>query len=203
MRTLTRLLVSLAVLGLVPAVADGQSVVGGMAGGVVSRQIRDPGDASDTRTGGMVGAFVDVQTPATFLAVLAEVFYVQRGGRVDLEGPAGLQGQVRADLLGFTLAPTLHVGMGPVSVFAYGGPMVEVPLYTRSSAELESAYQTPAGGVFAVTAGGGLGVGAGPWSVRVEARIVEELSPVYTGDAGDFRHRSKEILVRVGRIGGG
>jgi hypothetical protein len=25
------------------------------------------------------------------------------------------------------------------------------------------------------------------------------LSPAFTGDVGDFRHRSKEILVRVGR----
>ena len=202
MRTPTRFLVSLAVLALVPAVVGAQSVVGGMAGAVVSRQIVDPGDDTDTRTGGMVGAFVDVQTPVGPLAVLAEAFYVQRGGRVDLEGPAGLQGEVRSDLIGFTVAPTLRVGIGSASLFAYGGPMIEIPVYTRSSAELETAYRTPTSGVFAVTGGGGLAVGTGDWSVRVEARIVEEISAAYTGDAGDFRHRSKEILVRVGRIRG-
>jgi hypothetical protein len=200
MRTLTRALVSLVVLSWIPQLAGAQSAIGGMAGRVESRQIRDRGEDSGTRTGALVGAFIDVETPVGPLSVLAEAFYAQRGGRFDLAGTAGFQGQVQADVLGFTVAPTLHAGIGPLSVYAYGGPMLETPVRTRSTGELSPAYRNPAGQVFAVTGGGGLAVRAGVWSVRIEARVVEELSAAFSGDAGDFRHRSKEILVRVGRI---
>jgi len=199
MRTLTRVLVSLATLASVPCVANAQSVIGGLAGRVESRQLRDRGEDSDTRAGAMVGAFVDVQTPVAPLSILAEAFYAQRGGRFDLGGTSGLQGQVQADVLGFTVAPTLHAGIGTVSVYAYAGPMVETPVRTRFTGELAPAYRNPTGQIFAVTAGGGLGVRSGVWSVRVEARVVEELSAAFAGAAGDFRHRSKEILVRLGR----
>ena len=174
-------------------------MIGGLAGRVESRQLRDRGEDSDTRAGALVGAFVDVQTPVGPLSILAEAFYAQRGGRFDLGGTSGLQGQVQADVLGFTVAPTLHAGIGPVSVYAYAGPMVETPVRTRFTEELSPAYRNPAGQVFAVTAGAGLAVRAGIWSVRAEARVVEELSAAFSGDAGDFRHRSKEILLRVGR----
>lgn len=200
MRTLTRVLVSLAAVTFVPGVAAAQSVMGGMVGYVGSRQLRDRADDSATRTGALVGAFVDVETPVGPLGILAEAFYAQRGGRLELGSSPGQQGEVQADVLGFTVAPNLHVGFGPVSAYAYAGPMVEMPVRTRYTDELAAAYRNPAGQILAVTAGAGLGVRFGIWSVRAEARVVEELSPAFTGDAGDFRHRSKEILVRVGRM---
>ena len=170
-----------------------------MAGRVESRQLWKHHEDSALRTGALVGAFVEVQTPVSSLRILAEAFYAQRGGRFDLEGTPGLQGQVQADVLGFTVAPTLLAGFGPVSVFGYAGPTVETPARTRFTQELAPAYRNPAGQIFAVTAGAGLAVRSGVWSVRFEARVVEEMSAAFSGDAGDFRHRSKEILVRVGR----
>ncbi|HSG50282.1 MAG TPA: hypothetical protein VLA43_20820, partial [Longimicrobiales bacterium] len=100
---------------LVPGPVRAQSVVGGMAGRTESRQLRDRGEASGTRAGNVVGVWADVQTPAAPLGVLAEGFYAQRGGRFDLSGTSGLQGQVQADLLGVTVAPLLRMGVGPLS----------------------------------------------------------------------------------------
>lgn len=148
----------------------------------------------------MTGAFIDVQTPVGPLSILAEAFFAQRGGQFDANHPEVPEGQVRADVLGFTVAPTLRVELGPASVYGYAGPMVEVPVHTRYTSDLASAYRFPAGQIFAVTAGGGVGVGVGAWSVRLEARVVEELSSAFSSDAGDYRHRSTEILVRVGKV---
>ena len=176
MRTVTSLLLLSAlsvtsVQAQAPGAGGSQSVLGGMAGRVESRQLRDRGEESGTRTGNLVGVFVEVRTPVAPLGVLAEAFYAQRGGHFDVDETPGLQGQVQADVLGLTVAPTLRVGVGPVSAYAYGGLMVETPVRTRYTGELEPAYRNPAGQIFAVT----------------------------TGDAGDFRHRSREILVRLGR----
>ena len=199
MRTLTRVVVSLAALAALPCTVGAQSVVGGMAGRVESRQLRDRADDSATRRGILVGAFVDVQTPVAPLGILAEAFYAQRGGRLDLGSAPGVQGEVQADVLGVTVAPQFQVGVGPVSAYAYAGPMVEMSVRTRYTDELAPAYRNPSAQTLAVTAGGGLGLRLGVWSVRAEVRVLEELSSAFTGDAGDFRHRSKEILVRVGR----
>jgi hypothetical protein len=200
MRTLTRLLVSLTAVALVPGALRAQATVGAVVGRTESRQLLDRDADSDTRTGYLAGGFVEVQTPAGPLSVLAEAFLAQRGGTFAPGRPDSLRGEVQADMLGFTVAPLLHAGVGPVSVYGYAGPMVEMPVRTRSAPDLSPAYRTPAGQIFAVTAGAGVGFDAGVWSVRLEARVVEELSNAYSGDAGDFRHRAKEILVRVGRL---
>jgi hypothetical protein len=171
-----------------------------MAGRVESRQLRDRQEDSKTHTGFMAGAFVDVQTPVAPLTVLAEAFYAQRGARYDLGAAAELEGQVQSEVVGFTLAPTFHVRVGPVSAHVYGGPTMETPLRTQAPTELEPAYRSPAGQIFAVTAGGGVAVRTGIWSVRLEARVVEQLSAAFSGALGDFRHRSTEILVRVGKV---
>jgi hypothetical protein len=64
------------------------------------------------------------------------------------------------------------------------------------------AYQNPAAQVFSVTAGGGVELRIlTQYGFRLEVRHVEGLSPAFTSDAGDFKHRSTEILVRVGRHG--
>lgn len=200
MRTLTTLLVSfLAVAG--PQAASSQAVVvGALAGAVESRQLRERDDDSRPRDGLTAGVFVEVGTPAPLVAVLAEARYAQRGGRFPLQG--GRVGDVQADYLVATLAPTFRLAVGPVALFAFGGPSLELTLRTRSVAELANAYADPASQVFAVTAGGGVELRTPGWSVRGEARIVEQLSSAYRGDAGTFRHRATELVVKVGRRAG-
>jgi hypothetical protein len=204
MRTLTKPMVSLAVLAALVALPSGHSaaqsiLVGGVAGRAESREVRDRAADSDTRSGFVVGAWTEVTSPVPFVGALAEAVWVRRGGAFPLGGPAGLRGDVESDWLAMTVAPVLRGGVGPVHLYVYGGPTVELPLRTRTAAELRSAYAAPTDQGFAVTAGAGLGVRSGRWSVQGEARRVEGLSTAYSGSAGDVRHRSTELLVRVAR----
>jgi len=199
----TTLLLSLALLPPTARAAAAQVVVGGVAGVARSREILARGSNSETRGGFLAGAWADVQTPAPLLHVLAEAAYARRGGRFPLGGPAGLKGDVESDWLAATVAPTLRVGAGPVAVYVYGGPTLEVPMRTRTAAALRTAFATPSDQVLSATAGAGLEVRWSRWSARGEARIVEGLSTAYSGSAGDFRHRSVEVVLRMGRRGQG
>lgn len=207
MRTLTTAMVSLA-LALAPLPArpepvTGQEpqrvVVGGVAGLVRSRQVADGGETSDPRTGFLAGAWVEVSTPVSFLHVLAEAAYVRRGGRVPVGGPANLLGEVESDWFAATVAPVARVAVGPAALFAYGGPTLEVPSRTRTVAQLQNRYASPTDQALAVTAGAGVGIHRGRWEVRGEVRHVEGLTSVYAGTDGSLKHRSTEVVVRVGR----
>lgn len=211
MRTLTTAMVSLATgatatlvllaLLLVPdtAAAQQQVTTGGVAGLVRSRQLAEGGEESEPRTGFLVGAWVEVGTPVRFLHVLAEAAYVRRGGRVTVGGPAAVVGEVESDWITATVAPVARVGNGPGSVFVYAGPTLEVPARTRTVAPLQNRYATTSDQAFAVTAGAGLGVHRGRWEVRGELRHVEGLTSVYSPSSGGIRHRSTEMVVRLGR----
>jgi hypothetical protein len=208
MRTLTSPMVSLPAVAVLLAAAPGparaQSVVAGAVIGVTqSRQLVQQESDSESRRGFVAGAWVDVETPEPLLHVLAEAAYARRGGRFPLGGPGGLTGEVESDWLAATVAPALHVSIGPVAAYAYGGPTLELHVRTRSAAALRNAYAIPSDQSFSVTAGGGLEGRMGSWSVRGEARIVEGLSSAYSGSAGDVRHRSMEVLLRVGKRRGG
>lgn len=198
MRTLTTLMVSLTALAALPGSSLGQTLTMGLMGGSVeSKQILQNADDSGTRSGILVGAFVDVETPTPFLQVLVEGAFVQRGGTFTLD--SGFETEVEANFLAFTVAPTLRFGTGPAAAVLYAGPTVETSTNTRSPGELNNAYASPSGQVFGVTVGGGLEVGVGTWLVRGEARLLEELSSSFRNGSGDIRHRSTEIVVRIGR----
>lgn len=208
MRTLTRPLVSLVALVASLAVAahpaSAQSVVvGGVAGVSRSRQLRDRAADSSSRTGFVAGAWVDVASPVAPLHFLAEAAYARRGGTFPLGGPAGLTGDVESDWLAATVAPMLSAGIGPVAVYAYGGPTLEVPVRTRTAAALRTAFATPSDQGLSVTAGAGLEARWDGWSVRGEVRLVEGLTSAYSGSAGEIRHRSTEVVLRVGKRRGG
>lgn len=199
MRTLPLMATLVLLAAPAPVRAQGLRGVGLFGGSVESRQIRTREGESDRRTGILAGAFVDVPVSGGLWSVLAEAEYVERGGKFtgDADG-----GEVEADYLAATVAPEWHVDVVFVGAFLYGGPTLELSMRTRSSANLAGAYQNPAGQVFSVTAGGGVELRVLPtYAFRLEVRHVEGLSPAFTGDAGDFKHRSTEILVRVGRQG--
>jgi len=202
MRTLATSLVSLVVVLGLPHRAGAQSILAGAVAGVVeSRQIRERGADSDARTGFLAGAWADIPTPALPLHVLAEVAYVRRGGTFPLGDPADLLGDVEADYLATTVAPLVRIGIGLFAAFVYAGPMFETPLRTRSAAALRTAYANPSDQGISATAGAGLEWLGPRWVVRGEARIVEGLSAAFSGPAGEYRHRSVEVLLRVGRSG--
>ena len=200
----TTLLLSLALFPATPGASSAQPVVvGAVLGRAESRELRERAGDSDLREGLVVGAWADVETPARLVHVLAEAVYARRGGRFPLGGPGGLSGEVESDWLAATVAPLLSTGIGPVAVYVYGGPTLEVPVRTRTAAALRSAYATPSDQGLSVTAGTGLEARWGRWSVRGEVRVVEGLTSAYSGSAGDVRHRSTEVLVRVGKRRGG
>ncbi len=204
MRTLAKPMVSLlalaALFAVPPSPGRAQSVVvGGVAGANRSIELLERASDSESRNGFVAGAWVDVETPKPLLHVLAEAAYARRGGRFPLGGASGLIGEVESDWVALTVAPVLHVGIGPVAAYAYGGPTLEMPVRTRTAAELDNAYAAPSDQGFSVTAGAGLEGRTDGWSVRGEARVVQGLSSSYSGSAGDLRHRSVEMVMRVGR----
>ncbi|HSW29026.1 MAG TPA: hypothetical protein VLH75_05945 [Longimicrobiales bacterium] len=204
MRTLARPMVSLlalaALFGATPSPGRAQSVVvGGVGGANRSRELLERAADSELRNGFVVGAWVDVETPKPPLHVLAEAAYARRGGRYPLGGASGLTGVVESDWVAVTVAPVFHVGIGPLAAYAYGGPTLEMPVRTRTAAELQNVYAAPSDQELSVTAGAGLEGRMDGWSVRGEARIVQGLSSSYSGSAGDIRHRSVEMVMRVGR----
>ncbi len=202
MRTLAASLVSLVVLLTLPEEAVSQSVLaGGVAGLVESRQIRERAEDSETRAGFLVGAWADIPTPTRPLHVLAEIAYVRRGGTFALGGPSGTVGDVEADYLATTVSPLLRFGADAVGVFVYAGLTFEAPLRTRIAPGLAAAYSEPSDQSISATAGAGLEWQSSRWVVRGEGRIVEGLSAAYANAAGDYRHRSFELLLRVGKSG--
>jgi len=63
----------------------------------------------------------------------------------------------------------------------------------------EAAYASPSDQAFSATAGAGLEGRLDGWAVRGEGRVVEGLSSAYSGSAGEIRHRSVEVLLRLGK----
>lgn len=206
MRTLTGLLVSAnAVLILTRPVAGQLPSVGVQTGVVRSTQHRDRAGDSNSHRGPLVGVFVDPQTPVSWLSVLAELSWIQRGSSYDsmVPGSAGsvTQVQVRTDYLTFTLAPTVRVSEGPVSLFGYAGPSTDILIRSRTSLELRTILDQASNQVLAAVAGGGLEVHLpGGQVVRSEVRMDWGVSAAYSGSSGDVKYRSLEILVRLGRF---
>lgn len=182
-----------------PAPLHAQGLLVGAHGGLVSsRQLVRDAEPSEKRTGFLAGAFVEVTTPASWVRVLAEASFVRRGGRFVLQG--GQVGDVRADYLVFSVSPVVRHHLGPVALFVYGGPSLEAHLQARAAAELAAAYREPSDQIFSVQLGAGLEVAlVGALRLRLEARHVEGLSPAFDSPAGEFRHRSRELLLRLAR----
>lgn len=194
----TSALVFTALVVLVPRGLSAQSIrgVGFFVGDVESRQLREREDDSATRNGIVAGAFVDVGVTGHW-SVLTETAYAQRGGSYPTDQGGG---EVQADYLEMTVAPSWHIDIAFVGAFAYAGPTAELSLRTKYSADLAAAYRDPADQVLSATAGAGVDLRIPSiYGFRLEIRHVEGLTPAFSGPAGEFKHRSTEILVRVGR----
>ncbi len=144
---------------------------------------------------------MDAEAPLSWLSILAEAAYIQRGARLPLSSGGGstLLGDVRVDYLAASVLPTARVSIGPVSVYGYAGPGLEVNVRTRTARELSVAYQNYKAQVLVGQAGAGIALRvAGRWSLRAEIRRSADLTPAYTKAPGEIHFRSTEILLRVG-----
>ena len=203
-RASTLVAVTLSWATLFPACAHAQEIraVGGHLGRTSSRQLISSAVDTDERSGLVLGAFVEVATPSDWLGVLAEASYVQRGGKVPLE-TVGLLSQetvdTRIDYISFPVVLTARFFRDPFGIYVYAGPAVDYYTRLQTAASLADLYATEKRTVLTVVAGGGVELLVGRrWSVRLEARRMEGLSPTFDGRLGDVRHRSFELLIRVG-----
>jgi hypothetical protein len=196
-------LVCMAVLLATPIGAAGQRVrgIGVVGGSTESRLVHARDGESARRTDLVAGAFLDVDLPSSRWSVLGELTLARRGGTFP-EAEVGAAGEVQADYVDFTLAPSFHLDIGFVGAYAYGGPTLEMSVRTRYTSGLAAAFSDPKAQVFGVTGGGGIELRLlTAYAFRLELRHMEGLSPSFSGDLGEYRNRSTEILVRVARRG--
>ena len=184
--------------------AQGQNtgrLTGAFAGRTQSEQDWSPPVETSRRPGFMLGAFVDVPTPASALRVRAEGGFAQRGGFVssDHRGEP-LDGEVRSDYLSFHLQLKVAGSLGPLHAFAAAGPGLDYLVRSREDPVLAQAFQDEHASVFNVAAAAGAGVRLrGPWLAEVEARWVRGLTTAYSGSDLKVRSRSVEWVVRISR----
>ena len=185
-----------------PAHAQEIRAAGGHLGWTSSRQLWPGASETDARSGLVLGAFVEVATPLSWLGVMAEASYAQRGGRIPLEA-VGMASQdtvdTRVDYFSFPVVLTARLFRNPVGIYAYAGPAIEYFSNIETLISVASAYTTEKTIVLTGVVGGGveLLVG-GRWSVRLEARLMEGLTRAFEGSLGEIHHRSFELLFRVG-----
>jgi len=205
MGTLSRLLVSVslgfagALAPLAPLHAQGLRTIGGFAGSTDSWQSWPDHPDARHKPGLEFGAFLDADAPPSWLSIMAEIAYTQRGARLPLTANGDILGDVRVDYIVGSVMPRVGVSLGPLSLYAYGGPGVGINIRTRTAEELSLAYQDYKAEVLTAQAGAGVALRiADRWSVRMEIRRSADLTPAYGKAPGDIRFRSQEILVRVG-----
>ena len=184
--------------------AQGQNagrLTGVFAGRTESEQDWSPPVETSRRPGFMLGAFVDVPTPASVLRVRAEGGFAQRGGFVssDHRGEP-LDGQVRSDYLSFHLQAKVAGSLGPLHVFAAAGPGLDYLVQSREDPVLAQALADEHASVLNVAASAGAGARLrGPWVAEVEARLVHGLTGAYSGTDVEVSNRSMEWVVRISR----
>ena len=199
-------LLAAAVVALVVAVqpAHGQDagrLTGVFAGRTESEQDWSPPVETSRRPGFMLGAFVDVPTPASALRVRVEGGFAQRGGFVssDHRGEA-LDGEVRGDYLSFHLQAKVAGSLGPLHIFAAAGPGLDYLVQSREDPVLAQALADEHATVLNVAASAGAGTRLrGPWVAEVEARLVHGLTGAYSGTDVEVSSRSMEWVVRISR----
>jgi hypothetical protein len=202
---LTTPLVLASLLAPTSAAAQGTATWGALMGQVQSRQLHSHDDDTDTRTDVVLGAFVDVATPVSWLHIMLEASFARLGGDYAVETTGGPTTQsARVDYLSFTLLPTGRMDFGRVGLYGSVGFARESGLDIRSTAELAGLFTDPATQVLALIAAAGVEVSvARGWSARLEVREHNQVSPAFRPTSGEIRHRSREIVFKVGMRPGG
>jgi hypothetical protein len=128
--------------------------------------------------------------------------YVRRGSVVwdsERDPDRASEARVSSHYLALPLQGKLALSAGPVSVYGFAGPMLDLLLDTGCTAEfchlLREDRMTVLG------AGAGVGIAADLADrVRggVELQVCQSISEAYLGEAGDVRNRSVELRVILG-----
>lgn len=177
--------------------ASRRPAFGVVAGPVRTVQLRQSSPDSEPHSGFLVGAWAEASTPTPWLSVMAELAVVRRGGEYD-RGPDQATAVVDVDYLSAAVLPSVRLGLGPVALGAFAGPAVDLHLRSQAAIPLQSLFTESATQVLAVVAGGGVGMGVGRASIRLEARIHEQLTSAWSGELDGLRHRSTEVVFRLG-----
>jgi hypothetical protein len=180
--------------------AQGTATYGVLIGQVESHQLHSHDTDTETRTDVVLGAFVDAATPLSWLHIVLEASLAQRGGDYGAETSDGSVTQsVRVDYLSFALFPTGRVSLGRTVLYASLGFARESDLNVRSTSELAPLFTDPASQVLALVASAGVEVAISRgWSARLEVREHNQVSPAFTPTSGEIRHRSREIVLKIG-----
>lgn len=206
---LAGLLIALALAPLLlasppPLAAQSRAItLGGLGGYVQNAPVWNRSFDTESVGGAVLGAWVNVPTPTSWLSVTAEASFTQRGSdtRLDPQEVPGALGAspIRTDYITASVLPRATLQAGPVRLHAAAGPTMDLLVRSREDVVLQPLLDEPATAVFAFTAGVGVGgaVGAGRVA-EVEARIVESLGNAYSGELGTLRNRSFEVVLRVG-----
>lgn len=180
-----------------------ERLTGFFAGRIDAGQVWNPAVETAERSGFVTGAFVDVPTPLAAFRVRADGGFARRGGLV-LSDPRGnaLDGEVQSEYVTFQLQAKLAAAVGPMHVFAVGGPGFDYLMRSREDPLLAQVLVDKHATVFNVVGGAGAGVRIGSGLVaEVEGRWVRGLSNAYSGPAANVRNRSRELVVRLSRVG--
>jgi hypothetical protein len=174
--------------------------VGGVVGGNSSRQLWSNGSGeTGTRTGLTLGAFVEVAAPPSWLGVMAEATYAQRGAWLDESFTGSVPAEVRSDYLVGVLAPTLRWFRNPMGLTVGAGLGFEYLITTNAARELEIIYGNPTPlALSGVLLAGAEYLHRDRWWIRMEARWFEGLRQAYTGTVTDVRIRAFEAVLKVG-----
>ncbi len=184
--------------------ATDKGTVGVFAGRVSARQLWGHPMGSKPLNGLTVGAFVEAQTPVSFLAVRAEVGYAAKGTILwnEAEDPDRLsEAKIRVHYLIVPIHGKVTVGAGPVSLYVFGGPTLDLLLASRCAEHACPFVRGEKGTVLNAAVGAGVGFqAAGVYQVGFEGRLTEGLGDAHLGEVGSARNRSTALLVRIGRL---
>jgi hypothetical protein len=175
----------------------------GVVGGVTSsRQLWGESGPSAATEGILLGVYVRVPTPLPHLAVRAEMAYAQRGGLLserELQTEQPISARVRAHYLSFPVHLETSWELGPVRLFAFGGPTLEITQDTSADPTVIQLMGVERITLFGVGYGAGLG-GPFPGGLEgsLEVRGLEGISEAYDEGPVPIRNRSFEVLLRVG-----
>ncbi len=180
--------------------AQGAATYGALIGQVESRQLHSHDADTETRTDVVLGAFLDVATPLSWLHIVLEASFARRGGDYETEtGDGSVTQSARIDYLSFALFPTGRIGLGRAALYASLGFARESDLNVGSTAELAPLFSDPASQVLALIALAGVEVSVTRrWSARLEVREHNQVSPAFRATSGEIRHRSREIVLKIG-----
>lgn len=180
----------------------GSKLLGIAVGGASSRQLWSRTFSTEAAHGLSAAVFVEVPTPLSHLSVRAEAVYVGRASLVwdpALDPDRAGETTVRGHYLSLPIHGQVRAGLGPISLYGFGGPTVDLTLSTGCREDFCAVLRDEKPMTF------GVGVGAGaalllPNGMEggVEVRLTEGLSSAYQGQSRDARWRTIELLLRVG-----